>query len=99
MKIKAKKGCVNPECVMCQKKEYAHKDDSFCPKCGASLLFVCEQCHTVLDDGTTRLCICCQAKKDDAKERRKDVFNKVSAGAIAAVATISSVVAAITKKR
>ena len=65
MKIKAKKGCINSECVMCKKKEHSHKDDLFCPKCGNSLSFVCEKCHTVLEDGTTKLCVSCQAKKKE----------------------------------
>ena len=79
MKIKAKKGCINQDCVMCKKKKYANKDDPFCPKCGNALSFVCEKCHTVLEDGTTKLCISCQAKKDDGKEKRKSNLGKATA--------------------
>ncbi len=38
MKVKAKKGCTNPECVMCKKKEHAGKEDAFCPRCGVHCL-------------------------------------------------------------
>lgn len=103
MKIKAKKGCINPECVMCKKKEHAHKDDAFCPKCGISLCFVCEKCHTVLADGSTKLCVICQAKKDDAKEKRKDALGKIGAGVGAGVgaigAGVGAIAAAVVKKK
>ena len=96
MKIKAKKGCTNPECVMCKKKVHTHKEDSFCPRCGSNLSFVCEKCHTVLENGDTKLCITCQAKKDDADERRKKAFGK----AIGPVAVgVSAVVAVVVKKK
>lgn len=98
MKVKAKKGCINPECITCKKKEHAGKDDSFCPKCGGSLSFVCEKCHTVLPDGSTKLCVVCQAKKDDAKEKRKDTFTKVGAGLATVAATVPGIVAAVLKK-
>lgn len=94
MKIKAKKGCVNQECIMCKKKKHIHKDDSFCAKCGNSLSFVCEKCHTVLEDGTSKLCISCQAKKDDNTERRKGGLSK--AGAI--IAPVIGAVALFIKK-
>ena len=99
MKVKAKKGCTNPECVMCKKKEHAGKEDAFCPRCGVSLSFVCEKCHTVLADGSTKLCVVCQAKKDDAKEKRKDTFGKVGATVGTVAATVSGIVAVVVKKK
>ena len=100
MKVnKAKKGCTNPECVMCKKKEHAGKEDAFCPRCGGSLSFVCEKCHTVLPDGSTKLCVVCQAKKDDAKEKRKDNLAKAGAAVAAVAATVPGIVAAVVKKK
>ncbi|MBP3446131.1 MAG: hypothetical protein J6K64_02530 [Clostridia bacterium] len=99
MKIKAKKGCTNPECIQCKKKEHAHKDDLFCPRCGGSLNYVCEKCHTVLADGSTKLCVGCQAKKDDAKEKRNDRLGKIGGGALAIAATVPGIIAAVVKKK
>ena len=99
MKIKAEKGCINPDCIMCQKKKHAHKDDLYCSRCGTHLSFVCEKCHTVLEDGSVKLCVICQANKDDAKEKRKDALGKIGAGAGAVAAAIPAVVVALGKKK
>ena len=98
MKIKAEKGCINSDCIMCQKKKHAHKDDLYCSRCGTPLSFVCEKCHTVLEDGSVKLCVICQANKDDAKEKRKDTFTKVGAGLATVAATVPGIVAAVLKK-
>ena len=98
MKIKAKKGCTNPECVMCKKKEHAHKEDVFCPRCGGSLSFVCEKCHTVLADGSTKLCVTCQAKKDDTTEKIINRAKKVG-GFVLGLAGVGSGIAAAVKKK
>lgn len=99
MKFKAKKGCINSECTMCKKKKHAHKNDLYCSQCGGELVFVCEKCHTVLDDGSEKLCIICQAKKDDTKEKRKDAFGKLGAGVAAVATTVPAIVVAVVKKQ
>lgn len=99
MKIKAKKGCVNSSCTMCQKKEHAHKDDLFCPKCGETLSFVCEKCHTVLEDGSEKLCIMCQAEKDDTKEKRKKSFVKAGSVVLGVVTTGATIAGLVKKKK
>lgn len=99
MKIKAKKGCVNPECTLCKKKVHAHKEDVFCPRCGASLSFVCLKCHTVLPDGSKKICIGCEVKKDDAQVKRNDMLKKVGAGALSVASVGASAVALIVKKK
>ena len=99
MKVKAKKGCTNPECVMCKKKEHARKEDAFCSRCGGSLSFVCEKCHTVLADGSTKLCVVCQAKKDDTNEKIKDGFKKAGGVVAGIAATVPGIVAAVVKKK
>ncbi|MBE6755550.1 MAG: hypothetical protein E7555_03720 [Ruminococcaceae bacterium] len=99
MKIKAKKGCINPDCVMCKKKVHAHKEDSFCPRCGNELSFVCEKCHTFLPDSSKKLCLGCQAKKDDAKVKSGENLAKIGTGVLSVAATASGILAAVAKKK
>lgn len=99
MKIKAKKGCVNPECIKCKKQKHAHKDDLFCSICGKQLLFVCEKCQTVLEDGTVKLCVSCQAMKDDTNEKRKKTIGKVGALAAPVISVVTGVTSVVIKKK
>ena len=93
MEIKAVKGCINPECEGCKKKtHYYETTDMYCVKCGNPLSFVCKKCHTVLPDGSTKLCVSCQAEADDKKEARKKTIQNLAKGAGSALTVVAAVV-------
>lgn len=78
---KALKGCVNEECIAKQKKMYFKDSDTFCPKCGKPLCYVCKRCGMKLPDNTRKYCIRCENEmRDERDEWGKTIINGVSKG-------------------
>lgn len=78
---KALKGCVNEECIAKQKKMYFKDSDTFCPKCGQPLCYVCKRCGMKLPDNTRKYCIRCENEmRDERDEWGKTIINGVSKG-------------------
>ena len=75
------KGCGNESCEA-HKKKITYKDsETFCSKCGDSLVYICKDCYTQLPDDTEKYCVRCLAAHDD----RNDKAKKVAAGGVLAV--------------
>lgn len=78
---KALKGCVNEECIAKQKKMYFKESDTYCPKCGQPLCYVCKRCGMKLPDNTRKHCIRCENEmKDERDEWGRTIMNGVSKG-------------------
>lgn len=78
---KALKGCINEECIAKQKKMYFKDSDTFCPKCGQPLCYVCKRCGMKLPDNTRKYCIRCENEmRDERDEWGKTIINGVSKG-------------------
>ncbi|MGN1348160.1 MAG: hypothetical protein ACI4VI_04380 [Acutalibacteraceae bacterium] len=71
------KSCTNEKCEAYNEK--VNKKENYCSKCGSQLSYVCKnkKCHTFLEETDGTYCISCQAKKDDAKDKRKSIAVKV----------------------
>ncbi len=85
--MKAFKGCTNENCQAYEKIHYK-KDDRFCSKCGCALSYVCADCWKVLETNENRLCISCEAKREQKKEQRDEKAKKffAAAGGVAVAA-------------
>lgn len=82
--MRAIKGCPVKGCPAHEKhKHFSQKDDMFCSKCGAKLVYVCAKCNKTLDDDKNRYCERCRAEIDDG-------LGKLGRGAAAAVAVVGS---------
>ena len=74
------KGCGDEKCVA-HKKKIVYKDsESFCSKCGNSLVYVCKDCKTQMPGDSEKYCVRCLAKRKD----RKDKMKKAGGGAVVA---------------
>lgn len=77
------KGCGNESCEA-HKKKITYKDsETFCSKCGDSLVYICKDCYTQLSDDTENYCVRCLAKHEDRKDKAKKVAAGVGTGALA----------------
>ncbi len=88
--MKISKGCLNETCEANRKKTKYKKDDNFCLKCGSPLSIICVDCFCELENDIAKRCVKCQAKKDDAKDNRKQAAKNLGVGA----AAVGSVVVA-----
>ena len=77
------KGCGNESCVAHKKKITYNETETYCSKCGKSLVFVCKDCYTQLPDDDEKYCVRCNAKHEDRKEEAKKVVAGVGVGALA----------------
>lgn len=77
------KGCGNESCVAHKKKITYKETETYCSKCGKSLVFVCKDCYTQLPDDDEKYCVRCNAKHEDRKEEAKKVVAGVGVGALA----------------
>ena len=89
--MKAFKGCTNVDCKAYKKIHYKN-EDQFCLKCGKPLSYVCAECWKIMEDSKDRLCISCQAEKE---QKRAQTVDKVKNGGGKAVAVIGGVACAI----
>jgi len=71
--MKVTKGCGNELCMAHKKKETYKEIESFCSKCGNSLVYVCKDCYTQLQGKDEKYCVRCAAKHDDRKDKAKKV--------------------------
>lgn len=72
------KGCINAECNAFQKnRKYKDDEFEFCPECGSKLEHVCKKCATVVNDDKQKLCLHCQAAKEERKAKIVDNGKKV----------------------
>ena len=77
------KGCGNESCEA-HKKKITYKDsETFCSKCGDSLVYICKDCYTQMPDDTEKFCVRCLAKHEDRKDKAKKVAAGVGTGALA----------------
>lgn len=75
------KGCINTECNSFQKnKKYKDNEFEFCPECGSKLEHVCKKCPTVVNDDKQKLCLHCQAAKEERNAKIVDNGKKVLGG-------------------
>ena len=76
--MKKDKGCFNEACENYQKKIKFLDSDSYCPKCGKQLQYVCinHKCFKHVE-GPAMLCRTCEIENDEKRER----FMKNAAGA------------------
>lgn len=88
-KMKAIKGCTNPECKAFKKIHYK-QDDLFCPKCGEELSFVCAACGKAMERGDRKNCISCQAEKEQNDVRNLEKAKQLVAGALAGVGIVAA---------
>lgn len=90
MADKRKKGCPNMECEAHKNKVKRNADDSFCPKCGSSLVFVCAKCFDEIEDlgESHRICLGCEAEAESKKEKAKDMAKNFGKGAFEAGAVV-----------
>ena len=77
------KGCGNESCAAHKKKTTYKETETYCSKCGKSLVFVCKDCYTQLPDDDEKYCVRCNAKHEDRKEEAKKVVAGVGVGALA----------------
>lgn len=84
-KDKRIKGCSNENCEMHIDKKKMSVDDSFCPKCGSKLMYVCSKCFKEIEDNGPehKLCLSCEAEAEAKKEKIKDTA-KAAAGKVGA---------------
>ena len=82
--MKAKKGCVNPECSSCKRKTLFKFREATCKTCGEPLVYVCQKCHMQLSDENKKFCERCIAVADDNKYKTEQVIKGLMlvAGAI-----------------
>lgn len=95
------KGCINPECRACEVRTLFDEDAVYCSQCGEKLHYVCQKCHTVLPDGSNKLCRLCEAdKKVHIAKMQKNVGKggAAIAGAAAFVANNKNVIVPVAKK-
>ena len=99
--MKAFKGCVNENCLACNKKRHYKNEDNYCLACGEKLYFVCADCWKQLSDNKEKYCITCKAARDDKRDQRVDDAKKVVAGvgsALTFVAGTMTTIASNTKQ-
>ncbi len=91
-----KKGCPNEACEMNKKKIKWKSSDEFCSKCGAKLVFVCAKCFCEIEDidEKHRICVRCQEKVEEKKEKAVDAVKAGAKKAGGAVVAGAGVVAA-----
>lgn len=56
-------------------------DNDFCPKCGATLVYVCKKCFRQIEDVDPKHQICklCEAKAEEKHRERKEKAKSVAA--------------------
>lgn len=81
------KGCVNDKCLARQKKITYAESEEFCSKCGQRLSYVCKKCYTPLESAG-KLCVRCQADKDDRNDKRNKWL--IGIGSTAAAVTVGA---------
>lgn len=88
MKDRRVKCCPNENCEhnRNRKKHLYNAKDRFCTSCGSELVFACAKCFgPISDDGPKhKICMSCEAKAEDRKEKVRAVGGKIAAGACAA---------------
>lgn len=62
---KARKGCLNDDCIAKEKKMRFKAENDYCPRCGQTLFYVCRRCRMQLADGASEYCIRCKNKRRD----------------------------------
>ena len=87
--------CINPNCVACEKKTvYKKENDTFCVKCGGTLVTMCKGCKEVeLTETDGDYCSQCQIEQDEKMD--KLFANLKKAGAV--VVAAGPVIVAVTK--
>lgn len=83
------KGCPNEECKCHKKKKKYKSKEQYCSECGSQLVFVCKSCFGPIEDidSKHKICLSCEAKRDDKKEKIKKVAKYVG-GAVAAAGAV-----------
>lgn len=84
------KGCVNPECDACRRREHFKEENKYCSECGSKLEYVCLDCHTVLPDNTKRYCLRCEAKNNAKGANIKNNLEKAGEVVMAAAPAIAA---------
>lgn len=99
-KDKRKKGCPNTICEMHENKVKQKKENDYCPKCGAKLIYVCSKCFKEIQDIDTNHHICkkCEIEKEEKVAKRKEAVKKCSVPVIAVVTSLGTAAADSFKK-
>lgn len=71
---KAKKGCLNDECIANEKKMRFKAENNYCPRCGQPLYYVCGRCGMKLAVGSSKYCIRCENEIRDRIDRPGKTF-------------------------
>ena len=77
------KGCGNELCEAHKKKLTSKESETFCSKCGKTLVGVCKDCYTQLSTDADKLCVRCHAKHEDRKDKAMKVAAGFGTGALA----------------
>lgn len=81
------KGCTNSKCNATEKKITYKETESFCSKCGGTLTYVCKKCYTPVGKNE-KLCVRCQAEKEDRQDKAKKVARDAGGAIITAGAFV-----------
>ena len=96
--MSAKKGCINKSCVANKKKTIYKSSDTYCSKCGDKLYFACKKCFTKLPNDKSKLCVRCQAEKEDKKDAGGKKALKIGAAGLGLFGTAKLLYDAVKKK-
>ncbi|MDP2750514.1 MAG: hypothetical protein Q8O89_06810 [Nanoarchaeota archaeon] len=77
------KGCGNELCEAHKKKLTFKESETFCSKCGKTLVGVCKDCYTQLSADADKLCVRCHAKHEDRKDKAMKFAAGFGTGALA----------------
>ena len=89
MSDKRTKGCPNEKCKEYKRIKYK-AEDKYCKACGSELIFVCRRCWTPLsgDDQNRSICVKCEAKDQDRREKLKKNVKRAAEAALTLAALI-----------
>ena len=88
-KDKRSKGCPNEACEMHRDRVKQSPEMNYCPKCGETLIFVCNKCFCEIEDISPdhKICASCEAiqaqKKNERIEKMKKAGKTAGTGVIA----------------
>jgi len=91
-----KKGCPNTTCQYNKEKKLQKADVNYCPKCGTTLVFVCEKCFNEIEDHGPehKICAHCEAVADQKIDSIKDTLTDVAHAGGAAALALGAAIAA-----
>lgn len=86
-KDKRVKGCSNSDCERNKSKFKYKSTENYCSLCAYKLVYVCSECFKKIEDIDVKhkICLACEAKKEDKNQKLKDNALKV-AGVVVATA-------------